>query len=127
MSKRWKLIGYDTFSNEDYSISEHRSQALAEQAAAERLQELERTQPSAHSGGQALYGIQDQVFIERPDGSRYRWLVTSGTLARLAADPAVQRGLEAQIKAAQKDLADIRKRADRLRKQIERQLKRKKK
>jgi len=35
---------------------------------------LERVQPSRRSGGQQLGGIQDQVYIVRPDGSTYRVL-----------------------------------------------------
>ena len=44
----------------------------ARAAAIEQLEELEKHQPSAQSGGQPSKGIQDQVFIARPDGSSYR-------------------------------------------------------
>lgn len=77
----WKLIGFDTFSNEEYSLTEHKTQAAAERAASKRLQELEISQPSISSGGQGFGGIQDEVWIERPDGERYRWLHSSRSLA----------------------------------------------
>lgn len=67
---RWKLIGFDTFSNESYTLKSYPSLEAAEAAAKERLRELEQTQPSTSSGGQS--GIQDRVFIERPDGTQYR-------------------------------------------------------
>lgn len=126
-TKKWRLVGWDTFSSEEYHISEHKSQAEAETAAAERMQELERTQPSSSSGGQGLFGIQDRVHIERPDGSRYQWFTTSGTLDALAKDPAVLRGMKAQISAALNDINGIRQRANTLRKKIEKTLKKKKK
>ena len=126
-AKKWRLVGWDTFSSEEYTLTEHKSQAEAEQAAAERMQELERTQPSISSGGQGIFGIQDRVYIERPDGTRYQWFTTSGTLAALAEDPAVLRGMKAQVHAALNDIDGIRNRADALRKDIEKRLKRKKK
>lgn len=99
-AKKWKLVGWDTFSSEEYSLSEHKTQALAEAAAADRMQDLERTQPSSSSGGQGLFGIQDRIYIERPDGTRYQWFTTSGTLAALAKEPQVLRAAKAQIHAA---------------------------
>lgn len=80
---KWRLFGWDTFSNEEYRLSVHNSQELAERAAAEKLQENERLQPSSQSGGQGVFGIQDRVYIERPDGTRYQWFTTSGTLDAL--------------------------------------------
>lgn len=129
--KKWKLVGYDTFSNEEYSLTEHKTQELAEAAAADRMQELERTQPSSQSGGQGLYGIQDRVYIERPDGSRYQWFTTSGTLAALTGvskkslteHPEIANGVNAQFEAARKDLKKIAEAANKLRKRIERSLK----
>ena len=41
-------------------------------AARARLVELEREQPSVSSGGQGFGGIQDQVYVVRPDGSTFR-------------------------------------------------------
>jgi hypothetical protein len=72
---RWTLQGYDTFSGEDYPLpGRYRTEAGAEKAARRRLRYLERTQPSALSGGQKELGIQDQVFIVRPDDTNYRYL-----------------------------------------------------
>jgi hypothetical protein len=71
----WRLIGWDTFDGADYPLSEHETEELAIKAARERLRDLELSQPSAQSGGQV--GIQDQVFIGRPDGSRYRFTAAS--------------------------------------------------
>jgi hypothetical protein len=68
----WWVIGWDTFEGEDYPVSRHATEAESKLAAQAFLSQLERDQPSASSGGQS--GIQDQVFIERPDGVRYRYL-----------------------------------------------------
>jgi hypothetical protein len=76
----WRLEGYDTFSSESYPLGNlgrvdpyrpfygSYEDALAD--ARKRLAELEKTQPSSSSGGQG--GIQDQVRIVHPDGSRER-------------------------------------------------------
>jgi hypothetical protein len=77
----WKLTGYDAFSGEwyplltaDYSHPlEFETEAQARAAATAELERIEREQPTASSGGQAPSGIQDRVYIEAPDGSRYRW------------------------------------------------------
>lgn len=80
----FRLTGYDAFSDEWYSLGEpvaglestdglqpsYPSRDAALEDAKKQLRELERTQPSASSGGQA--GIQDQVFIVHPDGHRER-------------------------------------------------------
>ena len=76
----WKLEGYDTFSSESYPLGAYPgadnckpSYDSYEAALADawlRLAELERTQPSSSSGGQA--GIQDRVFIIHPGGRRER-------------------------------------------------------
>lgn len=70
----FKLLGYDTFEGGDawYPIGAFDTEAAARAAAAERLKELERTQPSATSGGQDSEGIQDRVYIEHPDGRKER-------------------------------------------------------
>lgn len=128
---KWTLIGYDTFSNEEYSLTSHKTQALAETAAAERMQELERTQPSSQSGGQGMFGIQDRVYIERPDGTRYQWFTTSGTLAALTGvakktlneHPEITNGVNAQINGAIDALDKVAKRARNLTKQIKRRIK----
>jgi len=72
---RWTLQGYDTFSREEYPLpGRYWTEAAAKRGARRRLRYLERTQPSALSGGQKEFGIQDQVFIVRPDKTDYRYL-----------------------------------------------------
>jgi hypothetical protein len=67
----WKLKGYDTFSKDYYALEgEFATQTQAIVAAQSILAELELEQPSESSGGQD--GIQDQVFVIRPDGSMLR-------------------------------------------------------
>jgi len=67
----WKLQGYDTFAREEYPLpGEYDTEEAAVAAARERLEYLERTQPSQTSGGQA--GIQDRVYVICPDGARFR-------------------------------------------------------
>ncbi len=67
----WKLEGYDTFEGESYPLDgTYGTETAAVQAAKDRLAYLERTQPSASSGGQG--GLQDRVFVVRPDGSTAR-------------------------------------------------------
>jgi hypothetical protein len=72
-SFRWRLIGYDTFSGQEYPLpGEYDSEVEAVAAAGKRLEELEGLQPSASSGGQN--GIQDRVYVVRPDGTIFRVL-----------------------------------------------------
>lgn len=70
----FRLLGYDSFEggpNAFYPVGrKYASLEQARQAARSRLQVLERTQPTSESGGQG--GIQDYVFIVRPDGSMFR-------------------------------------------------------
>ena len=69
---RWKISGFDTFAGESYPLrGGFTSQEAAERAALRRLGVLEMMQPSDVSGGQG--GIQDQVFVHRPDGTSYRF------------------------------------------------------
>lgn len=76
MDGEWKLLGYDTFAEEYYTIgSTYNTEEQAKAAAKKKLAELEREQPSSSSGGQAEAGIQDRVYIVRPDGSRYRFVL----------------------------------------------------
>ena len=73
--RTWGVDGYDTFEGGDAYYAVKRGLASEEEAlesAAAYLERLERLQPSENSGGQGLMGIQDRVFIVRPDGSRYR-------------------------------------------------------
>lgn len=69
----WRLVGYDTFSNEWYDLDgKYHSEEAAEKAAKKRMGELEKSQPSVSSGGQS--GIQDRVYIEGPDGQKHRFI-----------------------------------------------------
>lgn len=80
--KRWRLEGYDTFSNEEYplgaygEVDDYRESypdyASAHADAIRRLDELDRTQ--SRSGGQGWDGIQDRVYIVHPDGRKERVL-----------------------------------------------------
>lgn len=66
----WKLRGYDTFAGEWYSLpGRFLTEPAALRAAQRQFRKLEKLQPSSYSGGQA--GIQDQVYIVRPDRTMY--------------------------------------------------------
>jgi hypothetical protein len=67
MAKVWTLRGYDTFEGEYYDLpGEYASEEAARTAGQARLQHLEVTQPSEHSGGQGPLGIQDRVYLVFP-------------------------------------------------------------
>jgi hypothetical protein len=69
----WRLRGYDSFAGHWYLIEGiHFSESGALRAAEKQLQKLERSQPSSTSGGQD--GIQDQVYVVRPDGTQFRYV-----------------------------------------------------
>ena len=83
----WKLEGYDEFDGEYYPLGQFKdsngkpvdglkdsygSYDEALEGARQRLQDLERHQPTSSSGGQAMGGIQDRVYIVHPDGRRQR-------------------------------------------------------
>jgi hypothetical protein len=73
----WKLAGYDTFDGHFYKIEgTYGTEADAIKAAQERLVELDHLQPIECSGGQPPFGIQDMVYVVRPDGSMYRFGTT---------------------------------------------------
>ena len=73
--KIWRLQGYDTFAGESYPLPGiYFSEKSAQRAAQRELRKLEKMQPSGQSGGQKEGGIQDRVFIVRPDGTTYRYL-----------------------------------------------------
>jgi len=68
---RWKLQGYDTLDGDYYPLDgDFTTEAEAIAAAKARLAELELEQPTRSSGGQD--GIQDRVFVVRPDGTMFR-------------------------------------------------------
>jgi len=75
----WSVEGYDTFEGGPdafYRVREGlASEEEAQVAAAAYMKELERHQPSSSSGGQGMMGIQDRVYIVRPDGSKYRFFL----------------------------------------------------
>lgn len=72
---KWRLFGYDTLSEEYYPLEgKYDTKEEAMLAAESHLAKVEQTQPSESSGGQEKYGVQDRVYIERPDGSRYQYL-----------------------------------------------------
>lgn len=75
---KWTLLGYDTFEGGGeeafYPLpGKYDTEELAIAAARDRLAVLEETQPTEESGGQEPDGIQDWVYIVRPDGSKYRF------------------------------------------------------
>lgn len=83
----WTIEGYDSFAKEAYALpGSYSSQRVAEKAALRRLKALEMMQPSEISGGQN--GMQDQIYIRRPDGTSYRFVppqpVRPSPLFRLA-------------------------------------------
>jgi hypothetical protein len=62
------LVGYDTFEGEEYTLDGvYHTEQEAVVAAQIRLRHLEQTQPSSSSGGQGMFGIQDRVYVLRPD------------------------------------------------------------
>jgi hypothetical protein len=68
---KWTLQGYDTFAHESYPLDgEFDTEEAAIAAARAYLDELEQAQPSLSSGGQS--GIQDGVYVIRPDGTGFR-------------------------------------------------------
>lgn len=72
----WRLRGYDPFADEWYPLDGiFLSERAAARAAHRQLRRLERLQPTVVSGGQD--GIQDQVYIVRPDGTILRYTLTS--------------------------------------------------
>ena len=69
-----QLEGYDTFAGESYYLAgPFFSEAAATRAAKKRLKKLEIEKPSRNSGGQQPAGIQDRVYIVKPDGVKYRY------------------------------------------------------
>ena len=71
---KWRLEGWDEFEMAPYPLpGEFDTEVEAREAARKRLAYLEKTQPSHLSGGQGYFGIQDRVFIIRPDGKKYRF------------------------------------------------------
>lgn len=75
----WKISGKDAMDGQTYPLpGEWESEEDARSGALMRLMELEKSQPTESSGGQSPMGIQDRVYIHRPDGSRYRFTLDFG-------------------------------------------------
>ena len=66
-SKKWRVMGWDSFAREDYFVSAHETEAEAQEAAARKMAQIERDQPDA--GGPPPRGIQDIVSVVPPDES----------------------------------------------------------
>jgi len=69
----WKVESLDTFEGrlDYYQIGEgYNSERLATEAAAEKLRELKKNQPTSVSGAQS--SIQNEVFVVSPSGYRRR-------------------------------------------------------
>ena len=74
MEGKWKLEAWDVFDAGNYSIpGSYDTEEQAIEAAKIELQELEKLQPTESSGGQSETGVQDRVYIVRPDGTKYRY------------------------------------------------------
>lgn len=69
--KIYKLRELDMFDFESCTFGEYVSEEEVRNAARKRLEELEISQPTAESGGQN--GIQDRIYVVRPDGTEYRY------------------------------------------------------
>lgn len=77
MENEWKLVSFDTFAETFYHLpGTYVGEKEARQAGALRLEELNKNQPPETSGGQDDLGIQDRIFVQRPDGSRFRFIPT---------------------------------------------------
>lgn len=71
----WSIVGFDAFDGESYPLAiEIGDEATARMLARARLRKLEIEQPSAVSGGQSEYGIQDRVFIVDPEGRSWQYI-----------------------------------------------------
>lgn len=70
----WRLMGYDAFAGERYELQgSYATEEEAGTAASRYLDKLNQTQPQDQTGGQSECGIQDRIYIVRPDGSEYRY------------------------------------------------------
>ncbi len=68
---KWRLEGFDTSAREEYPISgDYDSEADAVAAAENRMEQIEKHPPSVPSGEQE--GLQDRIYVVRPDGSKFR-------------------------------------------------------
>jgi hypothetical protein len=75
MNGKWRLEGQDAFSGEKYHIrGEYDDESQALDAARLWLTTLEMNQPTEETGGQDEHGIQDRIYVVRPNGTRYRFV-----------------------------------------------------
>ena len=82
MENEWKLVGFDAFEEEYYSLNDsYPNENEARQAAILKFKEINKLQPPEEAGGQDDEGIQDRLFIERPNGSKYRFIPLPEELA----------------------------------------------
>lgn len=71
----WRVGTYDTFEEQFYGGGiKYSNEETAQAAARKELARIKKFQPDSMSGGQEFGGIQDRVFIVRPDGTKYRFL-----------------------------------------------------
>ncbi len=70
----WKLIGHDTFDSGTYTIISADTEEEVLKKAKSEMADIKKLQPDESSGGQGFGGIQDRLYIVRPDGTRYRYL-----------------------------------------------------
>lgn len=68
----FKLLAYDTLSNEWIPLEEFHTEKKARAAAIKRLEELAISRLAASCGGHGFDGIHDHIFIKYPDGKRLR-------------------------------------------------------
>lgn len=75
---KWRIEGWDVFDAGNYKIEgEYDTEEQALEAANLELFELEKVQPTKTSRGQSAMGVQDRIYIVRPDGSKYRYTSNS--------------------------------------------------
>ena len=63
--KLWKVVGLDSFAQEQYFVSAHGTEAEAREAARRKMEQIARGQPDA--GGPPPRGIEDVVWVVGPD------------------------------------------------------------
>lgn len=75
MAGKWCLAGYDMLEGTPYPLNgEWNNESETLDAARLHMAHLEMTQPTAETGGQDDDGIQDQVWVIRPNRTRYRFV-----------------------------------------------------
>ena len=78
MKETWRVLGFDAFDEEYYPLSgDFETEDGAKKLASEKFDQINLSQPDEQSSGQDDDGIQDRLFIEKPDGSLIRFLPLS--------------------------------------------------